>query len=79
MGFRQTSKTVASKAGSVLADPKATTPEKSAAASALTQYKHQKEVTSKATASKASDVLRDPGATAAEKSAAASALSQRRK
>lgn len=79
MGSRQTSKRVASQAGKVLKDPNATAPEKSAAASALTQYKSQKEETGKVAASKASEVLRDPRATDAEKSAAASALSQRRK
>lgn len=79
MGSRQTSKGVASKAGKVLSDPKASATEKAAAASALTQYKSAKEETSKKAASDASDVLRDPNATAAEKSAAASALSQRRR
>lgn len=74
---RQTSKTVASKASKVLSDPKSTAAEKTAAASALTQYKAAKEETSARAASKASEVLRDPSATAAEKSAAASTLSQR--
>jgi len=78
MASRQTSKRVASQAGKVLKDPTASSAEKSAAASALTQYKSQKEVSGKAAASKASDVLRDPGASQSEKSAAASTLSQRR-
>lgn len=79
MSSRETSKRVASNAGQVLANPKSTPAEKSAAASALTQYKSRVEVTRAAAASKASQVLKDPSATRAEKSAAASALSQRRK
>ena len=79
MSKRVTSPRVASSAGKVLSSPNATPTEKSAAASALTQYKHQQEVTGQAAASKASAVLKDPSATPAEKSAAASALSQRRK
>jgi hypothetical protein len=79
MASRETSKIVASRAAKVLTDPTAAPAEKSAAASALTQYKSQKEVSGKAAASKASEVLRDPRATASEKSAAASTLSQRRK
>lgn len=74
---RQTSKTVASLASRVLSDPSSTPAERSAAASALTQYKAQQEATSARAASRASAVLRDPNATAAEKSAAASTLSQR--
>lgn len=76
---RETSKKVASAAGKVLSDQGSTPAEKSAAASALTQYKSRGEVTRAAAASKASQVLRDPSATRREKSAAASALSQRRK
>lgn len=79
MSSRETSKRVASKAGKVLSDPAATASEKSAAASALTQYKSATETSGKAAASKASEVLKDPRATPAEKSAAASTLSQRRK
>jgi hypothetical protein len=74
---RQTSKGVASRASKVLSDPKSSAAEKSAAASALTQYKTASEETSARAASKASAVLRDPSATAAERSAAASTLSQR--
>ncbi len=74
---RQTSKGVASKASKVLSDPNSSAAEKSAAASALTQYKATKEETSAKAASKASEVLRDPTSTAAEKAAAASTLSQR--
>ena len=79
MSSRETSKSVASKAGKVLSDPGAPAAQKSAAASALTQYKSQTEVTSRVAASKASRVLVDPRATPAAKSAAASTLSQRRK
>lgn len=79
MSPRETSSRVASSAARVLSDPNSTAAEKSAAASALTQYKSQVEVTRAEAASKASEVLRDPSATRAEKSAAASALSQRRK
>jgi hypothetical protein len=74
---RQTSKAVASKASKVLSDPRSTPAERSAAASALTQYKAAKEESSARAASRASAVLRDPSSTAAEKSAAASTLSQR--
>jgi hypothetical protein len=79
MSSRETSKRVASAAAKVLSNPTSTSAEKSAAASALTQYKSQVEVTRAAAASKASHVLKDPSSTSAEKSAAASALSQRRK
>lgn len=74
---RQTSKTVASKASKVLSNPSSTPSERSAAASALTQYKAKQEATSAKAASKASAVLRDRTSSAAEKSAAASTLSQR--
>ena len=74
---RQTSKAVASKASRVLSDPSSSRSERSAAASALTQYKAAQEATSAKAASRASAVLRDPNSSAAEKSAAASALSQR--
>src|SRR5438128_694266 len=53
MSSRETSKRVASKAGKVLSDPAATASEKSAAASALTQYKSATETSGKAAASKA--------------------------
>ena len=76
---RETSKRVASAASKVLSNPASTAAEKSAAASALTQYRSQVEATQAAAASKASEVLRDPSSTRAEKAAAASALSQRRK
>jgi hypothetical protein len=74
---RQTSKAVASKASLVLSDPRSSAAERSAAASALTQYKTQQEATSARAASRASSVLRDPHSTAAERSVAASTLSQR--
>ena len=51
---RQTSKAVASKASKVLSNPKSTAAEKSAAASALTQYKAAKEETSAKAASRCS-------------------------
>jgi len=79
MGSRQTSKRVASQAARVLSDPSSSSGERSAAASALTQYSSQKEETGKAAASRASEVLRDPYSTPAEKATAASTLSQRRK
>ena len=74
---RQTGKSVASKASKVLSDPRSTAAERSAAASALTQYKSAKEATGANAASRASEVLRDLKSTPAEKSAAASTLSQR--
>ena len=74
---RETSKRVASKAGRVLADPRSSSAERTAAASALTQYRSVKEESGKRAASKASEVMRDPSATPEEKSAAASTLSQR--
>jgi hypothetical protein len=74
---RQTSKTAASIAARVLSDPNSSAAERSAAASALTQYQAAKEATSARAASRASAVLRDPTSSAAEKSAAASTLSQR--
>jgi len=76
---RQTSKGVASKAARVLGDPSSSALEKSAAGSALTQYKTANEATSSKAASRASEVLRDPSSTPAERSAAASTLSQRAK
>lgn len=79
MSPRETSRRVASSAGRVLSDPTSTAAEKSAAASALTQFKSQKEVTQAEAASRASEVLRNPSSTRAEKATAASALSQRRK
>lgn len=79
MASRQTSKPVASSAGRVLANPSSTPSQRSAAASALTQYRTATEATSRAAASKASAVMRSPFSTPAQKSAAASALSQRAK
>lgn len=79
MSSRETSRRVASRAGKVLADPTSSSAEKTAAASALTQYKSEQEVSGKAAASRASEVLKDPNATPDEKSTAASTLSQRRK
>jgi hypothetical protein len=76
---RETSKRVASIASKVLSDPTSTAAEKSAAASALTQYKSQVEITQAKAASRASQVLRDATSTRAERSAAASTLAQRRK
>lgn len=74
---RQTSKTVASQAARVLGDSTSTKAERSAAASALTQYKGAQEASSARAASAASAVLRNPSSTTAEKAAAASTLSQR--
>lgn len=74
---RQTSKHVATQASKVLRDPTSSAAERSAAASALTQYRSQREATSARAASRASAVLRDPSSTRAEKAAAASTLSQR--
>ncbi len=74
----QTSKRVASKASKVLSDPTSTPAEKSAAASALTQFKTDQERSGARAASRASAVLSDPSSTKAEKSAAASTLSQRK-
>jgi hypothetical protein len=59
----------------VLADPKATAEERSAAASALVQVMGGRQ-TGPVAASDAGRVLNDPSATADERSAAASALSQ---
>lgn len=74
---RQTSKRVATEASKVLCDPSSSATERSAAGSALTQYRSQVEATSARAATRASAVLRDPNSTRAEKSAAASTLSQR--
>lgn len=74
---RETGKGAASKASRVLSDPNSSAAAKSAAASALTQVRAEKEATSARAASRASEVMRDPNASAAEKSAAASTLSQR--
>jgi hypothetical protein len=74
---KETSQRVASKASRILTDPQSSASEKSAAASALTQWKSQVEETSARVASQASKVLRDPAASARAKAAAASALSQR--
>lgn len=79
MTARETSKNVASSAGRVLSSPTTTPAQKSAAASALTQYRSAVEVSGQAAAARASKVLRDPHASAAAKSAAASTLSQRAK
>lgn len=74
---RQTSTRVASQAARVLGDSSSTKAERSAAGSALTQFKAQHEATSAKAASAASAVLRDPTSTTAERAAAASTLSQR--
>jgi hypothetical protein len=74
---RQTSKGAASQASKVLRDPTSSTRERSAAASALTQFKSQQETTSARAASRASAVLRDPSSSKSERAAAASTLSQR--
>jgi hypothetical protein len=75
----QTSRRVASQAAKVLSNPDSSPKEKSAAASALTQFRTEQERSGERAASRASDVLRDPSSTKAEKSAAASTLSQRKK
>lgn len=77
MGSRETTKRVASLAGKTLQNPAATAAQKSAAASALTQFKAEAERSHALAASQASKVLRDPNASAAAKAAAASTLSQR--
>lgn len=74
---RQTGKSVASKAGRILGDSSSTPAERSAAASALAQFKEQPDSSSAEAASSASEVLRDPDSSAAEKSVAGSTLSQR--
>ena len=74
---RETGKTAASRASQVLRNPNASAEQKSAAGSALTQRKNEREVTSVRAASRASKVLQDPNASRAAKSAAASTLSQR--
>ncbi|MBA4072789.1 MAG: hypothetical protein C0497_13275 [Gemmatimonas sp.] len=79
MSSRETSRKVASTAGRVLSNRAATPGQKSAAASALTQFKSTAERSSQRAASKASKVMRDPRASAAAKSAAASTLAQRAK
>ncbi len=78
---QNTSPAAASKAGKVLNNPKSTKPEKTAAASALSQKPNQgqqtnKEVTSPKAASKAGEVLGNPKTSQAAKTAAASALTQ---
>lgn len=74
---RETSKSVASRAAKILSSPASTPSQRSAAASALTQYRTELEATSAQAASRASEILRDPNSTAEEKSVAASTLSQR--
>lgn len=73
---RTTGTRAASAAGKTLNNLRATSAEKSAAASALAQAGNTRQTSSKA-ASAAARTLGDPKATRAEKSAAASALSQR--
>jgi hypothetical protein len=72
---RQTGPRAASAAGKTLANPSATKPEKSAAASALAQAKTADQTGPRA-ASAAGKTLVSPSATKPEKSAAASTLSQ---
>lgn len=72
-----TSKSVASIAAKILSDPSSSSRERSAAASALTQYKSYIEETSAKAASAAAKVLSNPHASRAAKSAAASTLTQR--
>lgn len=74
---RQTSKSVTSSAGRVLADQSSTRAKLSAAAGALTQHRATNEITSARAASRASALLRNPSSSQAERSAAASTLSQR--
>lgn len=71
-----TSKKSASAAGKTLGNPNASNAAKSAAGSALTQYKSQQEVTSTRAASAAAKTLANPNASKAAKSAAGSALTQ---
>jgi hypothetical protein len=71
-----TGKKAASAAGKTLSNPNASKAAKSAAASALTQYK-SKEVTGAKAASNAGKTLANPNSSKAAKSAAASALTQR--
>ena len=73
---RQTGAKAASAAGKALNSAKATKPEKSAAASALSQAPSSTGQTSAKAASAAGKTLANPKATKPEKSAAASALAQ---
>ena len=72
-----TSQKAASAAGKTLANPNADKAAKSAAASALTQYKAHQEMTGAQAASAAAKTLANPNASKAAKSAAGSALTQR--
>lgn len=72
----QTRTGAASKAGKTLQTPSSSKAEKSAAASALTQYKSANEQTSKQAASQAGKVLQNRNSSAAAMSAAGSALTQ---
>lgn len=74
---KSTSKRVASAAARTLRNPRTSKAGKSAAGSALTQYKSA-EVTSSKAASAASKTLRNPKASKTAKSAAGSALAQRK-
>lgn len=73
---KTTSKKIASAAGRILGNPKTKPMAKSAAASALTQYK-KKEVTGAKAASAAGKMLVNPESSKGVKSVAASTLAQR--
>jgi hypothetical protein len=76
MASKKTGTTAAKAASKVLKSPDTGKNSKSAAGSALTQSRTNKESTSPRAASSASKVLRDGRTSAASKSAAGSALSQ---
>jgi hypothetical protein len=75
MTIEKTGRKAATAASKTLSNPKSTPAEKSAAASALTQFKSA-EVTGKKAATAAAKTLSNPKASATAKSAAASALAQ---
>ena len=72
-----TSRKDASLAAKILSSPKSTAAQKTVAASDLTQYKTDREITGKKAASAASKILSSPKSTAAQKSVAGSDLTQR--
>ncbi|GAA1481966.1 hypothetical protein GCM10009624_24060 [Gordonia sinesedis] len=74
----ETSKSVASEAGEILADPNASAEARSVAGSDLTQRSTGDE-TSERVASEAGQILADPNATAEERSVAGSDLAQARR
>lgn len=79
MANKQTQKDAASKASKVLRDGNASSKQKSAAGSAMSQKDMPHKKSGEGAASKASSVLRDGSASSHQKAAAGSTLSQKEK